>query len=274
MGFKMKYAIETKYLPKGTKRRSGILMSRVGFLVCHDTGNDGSTAYGNVNYYTNSANEKSASAHTFIDDQHIVECIPATTGKPEKAWHVVYDVPKDNQLFGDDANDIAIGVELCYSYQRGCINNAEAYKRYVWYLAYLCYKFGLDPARHITGHFILDPARKTDPQNALTKMGKNFSILIQDVVKEYKECTAQSVSVPAPKPQLESVVTEGDEPLKLEQWQFDMLTQAISEFREQGLLTSDMWLEKIKDKTMTNSELAFINTILISKLNAKFGGWK
>ncbi|WP_235929795.1 hypothetical protein [Chengkuizengella marina] len=51
------------------------------------------------------------------------------TDTPEKAWHVQYQKPLDNQLFGDDANDIAAGVELCYSYKRGCINNEESYKR-------------------------------------------------------------------------------------------------------------------------------------------------
>lgn len=184
-GFKMKYQISKNYLTKPSKRRSGIALSKVMFLVAHDTGNPGSTAEGNVSYYQRSRDDMSASAHTFIDDDSIIECIPATLDKPEKAWHVIYDVDTDNKLFGEDANDAAIGVELCYG---GKINNLEAYKRYVWYLAYLCFKFSLDPAKKITAHYILDPKRKSDPKSGLATFGKTFEQLLLDVQKEYKEC--------------------------------------------------------------------------------------
>jgi N-acetylmuramoyl-L-alanine amidase CwlA len=189
MSFKMKYIIKNDYLTAPSKRRSGKKISKVKFLVAHDTGNDGSTAQNNVNYYENSRNDMSASAHIFIDDVDIIECIPATTGTPEKAWHVLYNRNEDNNMFGEDANDAAIGVELCYSKTRGSINNLEAYKRYVWTLAYLCYKFSLEPTTKITGHFILDPARKTDPRNALSTLNKTFNDLIADVKAEYIDCT-------------------------------------------------------------------------------------
>lgn len=191
MSFKMKYPIEKQYLTSGSKRRSGIKMPYVGFIVSHDTGNDGSTAKANVNYYENSKNDMSASAHTFIDDVRIIECIPAITGTPEKAWHVLYDRLEDNAMFGDDANDIAIGVELCYSYRKGSINNKESYKRFVWYHAYLCHKFNLDPRKKIVGHNELDPTRKTDPfKNALKIMGISKAQFIQDVVNELADCLA------------------------------------------------------------------------------------
>lgn len=192
MTFKMKYNIEQKLLPKKTKRRSGNTMPIVVFIVAHDTGNDGSTAAGNVNYYTTSANEISASAHTFIDHKQIIECIPATIGAPEKAWHVLYNVPTDNAMFGVDANDTAIGVELCYSDQKGSIDNKEAYKRYVWYIAYLCYKFKIDPNQKIVGHNELDPSRKLDPfKNALKIMGITKDQFIKDIIKEFANCTIQ-----------------------------------------------------------------------------------
>ncbi|TVX86103.1 N-acetylmuramoyl-L-alanine amidase family protein [Paenibacillus agilis] len=191
MSFKMKYEIKKQYLTPNSKRRSGIKMPYVGFVVSHDTGNDGSTAKGNVGYYERSRNEMSASAHTFIDHLDIIECIPATTGAPEKAWHVLYDIIMDNTMFGEDSNDIAIGVELCYSNKKGSINNKEAYKRFVWYHAYLCYKFKLDPRKKIVGHNELDPSRKTDPfKNALKIMGISKAKFIQDVVDELAECQA------------------------------------------------------------------------------------
>jgi N-acetylmuramoyl-L-alanine amidase len=188
MSFKMKYKIIPKYLTKGTKRRSGIPMKEVKFNVAHDTGNDGSTALQNINYYENSHNAMSASAHLFIDDTGIYECVPLLTASPEKAWHVIYNKTKDNELFGDDANDIAAGIELCYSHNRGNINNEESYNRYVWVLAYIAYKFNFSP-KNVIGHHVLDPGRKTDPVNSLSKMGKTYEQLLNDVINEYDECT-------------------------------------------------------------------------------------
>lgn len=183
--FKMKYEILSKYLTKPSKRRSGQLMSKVGFIVAHDTGNPNSTAQGNINYYENSRNEISASAHIFVDDKGIYECIPALTGTPEKAWHVLYDKSLDNQLYGDDANDIAIGVEYSYGDK---IDSDESYKRYIWVMAYICYKFDLNPKTDIVGHMILDPQRKTDPQNGLKHSGRSYKQMLKDVVDEYADC--------------------------------------------------------------------------------------
>src|SRR5690606_15685100 len=126
-------------------------------------GNGASTAYNNRTYFNRE--QPSASAHTFIDDKYILEIIPLL----EKAWHVRYNVPQDNYIFGADANDVAIGVELCWG---GKINFQEAYNRYVWYHAYLCRTYGLDPRTKIVPHSKLDPGRKTDPdKNAFAKNG-------------------------------------------------------------------------------------------------------
>lgn len=184
-GFKMKYPIIKDYLPIGTKRRSGKVMPSVEFDVSHDTGNPGSTAKGNVGYYRDSANTQEASAHIFADDKEIRECVPLLTGTPEKAWHNRYNTPMDNKMYGFDANDRAASVELCWG---GKINFEEAYKRYVWVNAYICYKFGLNPAKDIVGHEILDPGRKIDPSNGLKSGGKTSKQFVADVVKEYNEC--------------------------------------------------------------------------------------
>lgn len=197
MEFRKKYSIESSYLTIGSKRRSGRLISpSVKFIVAHDTGNPNSTAAGNVRYYENTRDEIEASAHIFVDDKQIIECIPALlTDKPEKAWHVMYDKPKDNELFGFDANNAALGVEYCYGDK---INADEAYQRYVWVIAYACFKYNLDPAVSLVGHSILDPGRKTDPQNGLSKSGRTYEQLLQDVVLEYKACTAVPTPLPVP----------------------------------------------------------------------------
>jgi len=152
--------------------------------VAHDTGNPGSTAAGNVRYYTDTYRTATpASAHLFVDDRQILECVPAITGSPEKAWHVLYDRREDNILYGCNANDAAIGVEYCYG---GTINADEAYRRYMWLLAYLCVKFELDPRRDITGHCFLDPGRKTDPVSGLLQSRRSFSQLLADVVDTFR----------------------------------------------------------------------------------------
>lgn len=180
------YAITPSYLTPGSKRRPGLLINpAVKFIVAHDTGNPGSTAKGNVKYYQNSRNEISASAHIFVDDNFIMECIPALTGPPEKAWHVRYTRQEDNILFGFNSNDAAIGVEYCFG---GNINADEAYRKYVWVMAYLCWKFGLDPSKSIVGHHVLDPGRKIDPVNGLAKSRRSYSQLLLDVPEIYQQC--------------------------------------------------------------------------------------
>ncbi len=106
--------VYTDFLPIGTRRTGQRLVSgNPKFAVFHDTGNRDSTAQNNVDYYRNTYNidwAYTASAHVFVDDKECIICIPVT----EKAWHVLYDTPIDNKWYGDDANDIAFGLEACY----------------------------------------------------------------------------------------------------------------------------------------------------------------
>ena len=149
MPFQRKYSITQDYLTLGSKKRSGQKITpAVKFVVAHDIGNSGSSALGNVQYYHQTEQTDFAAAHLFVDDKQIIECIPAIAATPpEKAFHVRYDVPADNALFGFDANDTAIGVEYCFGAN---IVAEEAYKRYVWLIAYLCYTYGIDPTNKIT----------------------------------------------------------------------------------------------------------------------------
>ena len=193
MAFKEKYTITPVYLTTPSKRRSGLLISPgVKFIVAHDTGNPSSTARANRNYYENSRDTDYASAHLFVDDKEIIECIPAlTSGKPEKAWHVLYNVPTDNQLFGYNANDAAIGVEYCFG---GTIDADEAYRKYLWVIAKICFSYSLDPAKSIVGHCFLDPKRKTDPVTGLLQSRRTYEQLLRDVVLEFKDC--QGIVIP------------------------------------------------------------------------------
>lgn len=169
-------AVTETLLPVPSKRRSGQKIDKVAFIVAHDTGNDGSTASGNVSYYIKSANEIEASAHFFVDDKAIIRCIPES----EKAWHVRYGVPQDNAMYGKDSNDAAIAVELCYA-SNDPVRSMQAYKNYVELMAVLCAKYGLDPKKDIVGHYTLDPDRRTDPLNAFKFIKKTWFQFIDDV---------------------------------------------------------------------------------------------
>lgn len=165
-----------KYIPTNTKRRPGIPISGVKFIVAHDTGNPNSTAMQNVDYYIKSANEMEASAHTFIDDKYIIDCIP----KNEKAYHVRRIVTTDNEIYGLDAIDWSLGVELCY-FPQDRERSKIAYNNYVEYIKGLCQDYKLNPTTDIIGHYRLDPTRRTDPLNAFKVIGKTWEQFIQDI---------------------------------------------------------------------------------------------
>ena len=168
--------ITQKLIPIKTKRRPGIKLLGVKFIVCHDTGNNGSTSIQNVDWYIKSANYIEASAHTFIDDKEIIECVPLE----EKAYHVRRIISKDNELYQGDAIDWSIGVELCYS-TRSNIDNLKAYKNYCEYIAMLCQKYTLDPKTKLVGHYKLDPTRRTDPLNAFGHINKTWEQFVADI---------------------------------------------------------------------------------------------
>jgi hypothetical protein len=197
MEFALSYPIVAAYLPAPCNRRRGWpLPHGVRFIVAHDTGNPGTTARQNVHYYASTPGIP-ASAHLFVDDRDIIECIPALTGAPEKAWHVRYGVATDNHLYGYNANDAALGIEYCYG---GSIDANEAYRRYVWVIAYCCHRFSLDPTRAVVGHFMLDPQRKTDPVTGLAHSRRTYEQLLRDVVAVFRESLGVPPAAPSAKP--------------------------------------------------------------------------
>lgn len=171
--------IKEQLIPKGTKRRSGIKMGKVSFFVDHDTGNPGSTAQNNADYYCRSAQEISASAHAFIDDKGVIICIPCHKADKEKAWHVMYNKPYDNELYGVDANDQALGFELCY-FPNDKERSLKAYRNYIEFAAIMCKEHNIPPEKR-SGHFQLDPQRRSDPKNALSYIGKTYADMIKDI---------------------------------------------------------------------------------------------
>lgn len=195
------YTVIPELAPLGSKRRPGAKIQKMVFLVAHDTGNPGASARAHARWYQNDPNpppDKVSSAHLFVDDRDVIETVPSgliAGSAAEIAYHVRYNVPTDNQMFGADANSAAIGVELCYG---GTISPAETYSRYVWTLARLCVGHGLDPARRIVGHEVLDPGRKHDPSQGLKAIGKTYDGLIDDVAETVAGFGANLAGTAAP----------------------------------------------------------------------------
>lgn len=212
-----RYQIERKYICLGDAR-SGQPINKVRFIVAHETANPTADADAHFRYFN--GQQPSASAHTFIDDNKVLEIVPLT----EKAWHVQYDKPIDNQLFGDDANDCAIGVELC---RTGDFK--KAYDRYVWYNAYLCKHFGLDPRKHLVSHKKLDPQRRSDPDSWLNPNGvtwDNFIVHVTDYynrwnVKPTPPITLDTVPVKSPDKYRLAKFVDSSDPKVIEQYKKD-----------------------------------------------------
>lgn len=176
MAIKDKYQIERHYISNKLARSGQKLTSGVPeFFVGHETANNTATADDHFAYFQNITFE--ASAHTFIDATQILEIIPLD----EKAWHVQYQTEIDNKLYANDANDVAIGIELCRTGEF-----VEAYDRYIWYFAYLCRHFDKNPKKDIVSHSILDPKRRLDPQIWLERHGVSWKELIDDIHYYYK----------------------------------------------------------------------------------------
>lgn len=164
-----------KYIPINTQRRSGQKLGSVLYITAHDTANDGATAQENVDYYIKSCNDLQASAHAFVDDLGVIECVPLD----EKAWHVRYNAGIAPNLPPTLANDHSIGIELCYT-TRGNFDALRAYENYVTYIAGLMKTYNLK-ITDLVAHGTLDPTRRTDPFNALGKLGKTWDNLISDI---------------------------------------------------------------------------------------------
>ena len=161
--------VKYDFLPIGTRRSGQPLTSKKPlFAVAHDTGNPHTTAQTNVNYYKNTYMidwSIVASAHIFVDDKECIVCIPVT----EKAWHVLYNTPTDNQWYNADANDVAFGVEGSY-FPGNIQRSRKSLDNMARVLAYLCNYWGIDYKTEVPGHQDIQ-ADKIDPGNLLEACG-------------------------------------------------------------------------------------------------------
>lgn len=154
-----------------------------------------------------------------------------------------------------NANFYSVGIEHegFYGQGRGKLTEAQ-FKATVWLHKYIIKEikkiYGTDmiiDRDHIVGHYQIDPIRKPNCP------GEAFQW--DELINKLK--------------------TEGDDEemsdtLKLkEQWQWDSLLENVKALREKGILNNTEWEEKIKNKTITAHELAWLNTIILKRLLEK-----
>lgn len=204
--------VYTDFLTIGTRRTGQRLDSGVPkFGVFHDTGNKDTTAQQNVNYFKSTPNEpwdRVSSCHVWSDDKECIILIPVT----EKAWHVLYDTPTDNLWYGDDANDIAFGLEVSYFSDRE--RSRKSLDNACRVMAALFNSWGLNPKTQMPGHQQIQ-SDKIDPGNLLVACGynRNDMSIIDNLVLKYMKGDAPIKKVapevaskvegkpkPAPKP--------------------------------------------------------------------------
>ncbi|MCR8645594.1 N-acetylmuramoyl-L-alanine amidase [Paenibacillus sp. N1-5-1-14] len=215
------------HIPKNTQfnRRTSYEMHPT-YLTIHNTGNSTSSARNERNWLTNPFNKRTASFHIIIDENEAIECIPLN----EVAWHA-----------GDgngDGNRRSIGIEICESG-----NYEQTLENAVQLVASMLRKrgWGVDRLRR---HY--DWSGKICPR------------LMYDSGK----WTGWHKFVAAVDTQLKEV----NDILQFEHdYQWKQLGDALDGLYRVGEINDYTWAEKAYTRKLTQSELAWINTILYAR---------
>ncbi|MCU6797985.1 glycoside hydrolase family 73 protein [Paenibacillus sp. WQ 127069] len=96
-----------------------------------------------------------------------------------------------------------------------------------------------------------DAGYATDPSYAV----KLISIIESNILQQYDYIKETQIKE-----------DETNMPMKLEQWQWDMLYEVMGTAYNAKQLNW-VWMQKIVDKTLTASELAFLNTVLDGRID-------
>ncbi len=131
--------IQEDYLTVNSYSRPGTELEEVDKIVIHYTGNPGTTAKGNRDYFENLATtgETYASSHFVIDlDGTILQCIPLN--------EIAYA--------SNEANSYCISIECCHPDASGEFST-ETYNQCVILTANLCNYYGLDPQKDVIRHY-------------------------------------------------------------------------------------------------------------------------
>ncbi len=227
------------------------------FITIHNTGNPSSTARNERAYLTNPGNTRTASYHIVIDEREAIECIPLD----ENAWAA-----------GDGSglasgNRTSIHIEICESgnYTQTLNHAAEL-------TAKLLKQYGLT-IEQLKRHF--DWSGKICPR--LMYEGGKWTGWIEFKSKvAYKLKESAAAHDPASNPVTDATTsvkpltpavpqTDDSSDLQLSITERKMLVHALKSFKQQNLLSDAKWIDKADMGTLTLSELAWLNVIILSR---------
>lgn len=148
-----------------------------------------------------------------------------------------------------NANFYSVGIEHegFYEQSKGQLTDAQ-FDATVWLHKYIISEvkriYGTDiiiGREHIVGHYQVDPIRKPNCPGEAFQWDK----LIAELKGE----------------------DEMSDVLKLtEEWQWNMLLENVQQLKTKGYITGDSWETKVKNKTITAHELAWLNSEVLSRL--------
>lgn len=131
--------IQEEFLTINDYSRPGLALDRVDKIVVHYTGNPGTTAQANRDYFESLATNPvtSASSHFVIGlDGEIIQCVPLN----------------EIAFASNEANSYSLSIECCHPDDSGEFTT-ETYNQCVELVAELCDYYHLDPERDVIRHY-------------------------------------------------------------------------------------------------------------------------
>ncbi|WP_138755132.1 peptidoglycan recognition protein family protein [Paenibacillus sinopodophylli] len=215
-----------------SNRRPGHLLLPQSITI-HNTGNPTSSAQNERAWLTNAANNRTASYHLVIDEHEVIECIPLN----ENAWHA------GDGSGASSGNRTSIGIELCESG-----DYAKTVNHAVELVANMLKQRGWGTER-LLRHY--DWSGKTCPR-LMYDSGKWTGWFA------FKNKVAERMH-------MQNSNNDSKTDLVLSISENSILVDTLSRFTEQKLLQDAKWKEKAEQGELTLSELAWLNTILLSR---------
>jgi N-acetylmuramoyl-L-alanine amidase CwlA len=242
-----KYQINKNYIPNLPQIpfRNGI--GQYEGVVMHATAVFNDSANGERSYETNHWNE--AFVTTFSDDTQILE-----VSDPN---YICYGT-------GHSANQLYLSNELCQSHDYAKF--LLAYDRWVWLAAYQLFQRKLGVVDNVTlstHHqctIRFKEGSHTDPDDYLKEHGVTWQQVVNDVSAYYNQFeTETSGTAPTNNIPLED---EDNMAMNLSEDFWEILNNVWGQRYNNGEITDWSWMQKIHSKTLTSSELAFLNCVV------------
>lgn len=235
-------------IPLNEFSRPGLPLRLVRNIVIHYTANPGASAANHVIYFGKSLPDQNrsilAQANKLLGaaKEELMKKVRYASAQffvdPIEA---VLIVPLDEQAYhASQANPYSIGVEMCIEPDGSF--HPETVRRTVSIVAELCRLYKLNPLRDVIRHY--------------------------DVTG--KVCPAPYVRDPAVweafKQSVDREMKGENDTLKFdEDWQWKMLGDALDGLYKKGVISDYTWAEKAYTRKLTQSELAWLNTIMFAR---------